>query len=229
MLEAEVVLDAGALSGLSPRRASLDDHRLQALGRAVHRTGQSRRTRADDAQVVEGLVGSGMEVEGGGELSRRRRAERVAVGEEHQRQLGRGRRVRRLPQRLRVLVLIDIEPHVGDVVASEKRLDLVAAVGPSVADDPNAPFGIGMSAAPRGQEVLEDRVQAVLGRVPRLQQVVMEAQVVDRLDRDIGVRVRGQQHELRGRYDGARMAQERGADHARHPLVRDDQGNGAVP
>ena len=139
---------------------------------------------ADDAQVVEGLVGSGMEVEGGGELSRRRCAEGVAVGEEHQRQLGRGRRVRGLPQRLRLLVLIDIEPHVGNVVASEKRLDLVAAVGPSVADDPNAPFGIGMSAAPRGQEILEDRVQAVLGRVPRLQQVVMEAQVVDRLDRE---------------------------------------------
>ena len=72
MLEAEVVLDAGALSGLSPRRASLDDHRLQALGHAVHRAGESSRTRADDAQVVEGLVGSGMEVEGGGELSRRR-------------------------------------------------------------------------------------------------------------------------------------------------------------
>ncbi len=227
VLEPEVVLDAGALPGLSARRAALDDHRLQSLGRAVHRAGETGRTSADDAQVVEGLVGGGVQVESGGELSRRRRAQGIAVGEEHERQLSGGRRVRRLPQRLRLLVVINVEPRVGDVVAGEKRLDLVAAVGPSVADDPNAPFGIGMRTPPRRQQIVEHRVQPIFRGVPRLQQVVMETQVVDRLDRYIGIRVRGQQDELRGRYDRARLAQERGPDHVRHPLVRDDQGNGA--
>ena len=57
---------------------------------------------------------------------------------------------------------------------------------------------------PVAQQVVEDRVQPLLGRVPRLEQVVVEPDVVDRLDRDVGVGVGREQHELgvRGAADG---------------------------
>ena len=46
------------------------------------------------------------------------------------------------------------------------------------------------------QQVVDDRVELLLRRVPRLEQVVVEVDDVDRVDRGVGVRVRGQQHPL---------------------------------
>src|SRR6266568_3563095 len=51
--EAEVVLDPGALPGLAADRLALDQHRVQALGRAVDGRAQPGRSAADDDQVVE--------------------------------------------------------------------------------------------------------------------------------------------------------------------------------
>ena len=49
---------------------------------------------------------------------------------------------------------------------------------------------------PRRQQVLDDRVELLLGRVPGLEQVVVEVDLVDRLDRRLGVGVGGEQHAL---------------------------------
>ena len=61
--------------------------------------------------------------------------------------------------------------------------------------------GAALLIVPVVEQVVEDREEPLLGRRPRLHQVVVEPDVVDRLDRDVGVGVGGEQHELgvRGR------------------------------
>ena len=92
-----------------------------------------------------------------------------------------------------------------------------------MADDPHA-AGLQRGARlPGRQQVLDDREQLLLRRVPRLEQVVVERDLVDRGDRRLGVGVGGQQHALGVRDDLARLDEVLGARHARHPLVGDQQ------
>ena len=76
---------------------------------------------------------------------------------------------------------------------------------------------------PGRQQVLDDREQLLLRRVPRLEQVVVERDLVDRRDRRLGVGVGGQQHALGVGHDLARLDEVLGAGHAGHPLVGDQQ------
>jgi len=76
---------------------------------------------------------------------------------------------------------------------------------------------------PVREEVVDDRVQLLLGRVPRLQQVLVELDVVDGPDRDIGVGVGGQQDALGVGLEWERLDEELGAGHRRHALVDEEQ------
>ena len=66
-------------------------------------------------------------------------------------------------------------------------------------------------------------IEPLLRRVPRLEQVVVEADVVDRRDGHVGVGVRRQQQVLRPRRMSTRLLQQLDAGHLRHPLVGGDQ------
>ena len=57
--------------------------------------------------------------------------ERLALGDEHQREVGR-RRPGEVEQPLRLRVALDVVPAVGHVVAGQEQLDLVAPLRPAV-------------------------------------------------------------------------------------------------
>ena len=109
------------------------------------------------------------------------------------------------------------------MVAGQERLELVGAVGPAVADDLDVVGDLRVAASPVAEQVVDDREEPVLGRVPGLEQVVVEADVVDRGDRDVGVGVRREQQPLGLGRELARLAQQLDAGLLRHPLVADDQ------
>ena len=120
----------------------------------------------------------------------------VAVGQQHQRQLVVGAAEQRV-QALRLGVALELEPLVVHVVAGEEHPRVVAAFRPAVADDPHAVEAVGCSSRSQSvEQVVEDGIQPLLGRRPRLHQVVVEPDLVDRLDRHVGVGVGGEQHEL---------------------------------
>ena len=201
--EAEVVLDRRALAGLSARGLALDDDRAEPLGSGVHPGREPGRAAADDADVVERLLG--LDVRGRG-----RRRPRASVGDRSGSRSGTstsGRSVARatgqLEQPPALLVALDVVPAVGDVVAGEERLQLVGAVRPAVADHLDVVGDLRVAASPVAEQVVDHREQPVLGRVPRLEQVVVEADVVDRGDRDVGVGVRREQQALGLRRDVA--------------------------
>ena len=92
-----------------------------------------------------------------------------------------------------------------------------------MADDAHAAGFERRAGLPGRQQVLDDRVELLLGRVPRLEQVVVERDLVDRGDRGLGVGVGGEQDALGVGDDLARLDEVLGARHARHPLVGDEQ------
>jgi hypothetical protein len=160
--------------------------------------------------------------------SRRGRPQRFPVGEQHQRQIVRGG-ANQIPQPGGVFVTVDVEPEVGDVIASQKRLDLVAALGPTMTDDADIDLLISVVSPPVVEEIVDARVEALLSGIPRLHEIAVEADVVYRPDGRFCIRVGGEQHQLGIGDQPARLVEELDARHPRHALIRDDQRNRTTP
>ena len=92
----------------------------------------------------------------------------------------------------------------GNEVARQEVLDRVRPRRPLVPDQPQALRLGQILGLPRVEQVVDDREQAFLGRIPRLRQVVIEVRLVDGLDRRVDVRVRREQDAPRERIDLAR-------------------------
>ncbi len=95
---------------------------------------------------------------------------------------------------------------------------------------PSVSGPIGAAGVARGppvlEQVIEHRIEALFGRVPRLHQVVVEADLVDRAHRHLGVGVRREQHALRIGRQACRLREQLDSRHPRHALVGDDQCHG---
>ena len=97
---------------------------------------------------------------------------------------------------------------------------------PDHADTARLERGAGL---PGREQILDHREQLLLRRVPRLQQVVIERHLVDRLDRRLSVGVRRQQHALGLRHQLPRLHEIVGPRQAGHPLVSDQQRDLLAP
>ena len=179
--EAEVVLDPRALPGLAAGGVPLDEHGAQALRRAVDRRAQPGRAAADDDEVVE------VARRRGGQPDRARRVsasvgstQRLAVGGDHHRDVvGVAPGGRQQPL---ALGLVDGVPAVGHRVAGQEVADLRSdARRPAVPDEPDLVDGALADRAPGLEQRVEHRVELLLRRVPRLEQVVVDVDDVDRV------------------------------------------------
>ena len=90
---------------------------------------------------------------------------------------------------------------------------------PAVADTLVSGGGAAVRAPPRVELVVEHRVELLLRRIPRLEQVVVEVDDVDRVDRGVGVGVGGEQDAAGLRVDVHGLLEELDAVHLRHPVV----------
>jgi hypothetical protein len=93
-------------------------------------------------------------------------------------------------------VALDVVPAVGHVVAGQEHLEVVAAVRPPVPDHPHVGVWSGLACRQSPSRSSTTGYSRSSG-VPRLEQVVVEADVVDRPDGHVGVGVRREQQELR--------------------------------
>ena len=217
--KAQVILDPRALARLAAGRSAFDQHRPQPLRCAVHRGGQPRRAAADDDQVVELLRRCGGQAQLAGKLGVGGLDQRLAAFRHDDRQphavLARGL------QQLLAGGLVGHEPGVEKAVAGEEVADLPGPRRPAVPDHLGVGDGAFRRPLPRRQQRIDNGVELLLGRVPWLQQVVVEVDDVDRVDGGVGVGVGGQQHAPRHRIQIHRPLEEFDAAHLRHPVVRD--------
>ena len=201
--EAEVVLDPRALPGLPAGGGPLDQHGPQPLGRAVHRRAEPGRAAADDHQVVEVLGRRGGQPDAAGQLGVGRRDQRLAVRGDHHRQVqavGAGGGEQPLAFRL-----VGGVPAVRHLVAGQELAHLGRAGRPAVPDHLGLRHRPVVLRPPGLEQGVDHRVELLLRRVPRLEQVVVEVDDVDRLDRGVGVGVGGQQHPARPRVQVHRL------------------------
>ena len=130
---------------------------------------------------------------------------------------------RHLQQLPRLRVALDVKPPGRDEVAREEVAQLVGGAREAVADQAHpARFERG-AGLPRAHEVSDDREQLLLGWVPGLEQVIVEVDLVDRLDRRLGVGVGGEKHALGGGHELARAHEVVGSREAGHALVGHQQ------
>ena len=124
-----------------------------------------------------------------------------------------------------------VEPAVGDAVAGHEVPGGVRLRGEPVTHQAQARLGepCGGVRLPVLHQVVEHRVQPGLRWAPGLHQVVVEAELVDRPDGGLGVRVGGEEHAL-GQWSHLQGAgQELDAGHPRHALVGDQERHGLAP
>lgn len=126
------------------------------------------------------------------------------------------------PQQLaRLAVTLDVQPARGHAVARQEVAQLVRILGEAMPDDAHAAGLERCTGLPCGQKIFHNREQLLLRGVPRLEQVVVQRDVVDRRDRSLRVGIGGEQHALGVRNDLARLHEVRRARHPRHTLVCD--------
>ena len=190
--------------------------------------------RADDDEVVERKLFLRLEADSRGDLGRVGADERLGVRQQHDGQpVGAKRGLREQPA---CGLLVDLEPAVGDLVVREQVAHALRLRGEVVPDDAHC-VAVGLCAGCDGldrgppvfEQVVEHGVETLLGRVPRLHQVVVEADLIDRAHRRLGVRVRGKEHALRIGREGLGLRQQLDSRHPGHALVGDDQRHRIAP
>src|SRR5438874_1756976 len=81
----------------------------------------------------------------------------------------------------RLGVPFDVEPPRGNAIASQEVANVMRLLGEAMSDHAHPARLERGAGLPRGQQILDHRVEMLLGRIPRLQQVVVERDLVDRL------------------------------------------------
>ncbi len=88
-------------------------------------------------------------------------------------------------------LVVDADRHcaIRDLVHGQEGLQFVGSRRPLLAQHANAFETGAIPGLPIAEEVVEDRVQMILGRMPGLHDVLVEPNVVDCADRCVGVGV----------------------------------------
>ena len=156
------------MTGLTTRRLALDHDRLEPLRCAVDGGRQTGRPTADDHEIVvlEGRLPGYPEPLG--ELEHCRALEHGPVLEQCHRQAV-VLDTRHLQQLAGLRLALDVEPPRRHPVASQEVTEVVRRPGEAMADQTHA-AGLERGAGlPGAEQVLDDREQLLLGRVPRLE------------------------------------------------------------
>ena len=118
--------------------------------------------------------------------------------------------------------LVGGEPVVVQSVAGQEVADLPGSRRPAVTDHLGVRDGTLRRSLPGLQQLVDDGVQLLGGRIPRLEQVMVQVDDVDGVDGGMGVGVCGQQHPFGRRVEVHRRLEEVDTGHLGHPVVGDE-------
>src|SRR6185437_7064231 len=76
------------------------------------------------------------------------------------------------------------------------------------------------------EQIIDHGIELLFRRIPGLHQVIIQLNIVDGLDRGVGVRIGGEQHPFSVGKEFPGLLQELYAFHLRHPLIGNEHGDG---
>ncbi len=120
---------------------------------------------------------------------------------------------------------IGLIPAIRYGVAGQELAHLARPRRPPVPDDLRFGDGPVVTRRPRLELRVDDRVELFFRRIPRLEQVIVEVDDIDRLDRGPGVGVRGEQNSARARVEIHGRFEELQPGHLRHAVVGEQHGD----
>ncbi len=226
--ETEIVFDARAEARLPAGRFAFDDHGAQPFRRAINTGGEASRSTAGDDQIVKLQAGTHAQADLGGKFAVGRGSHARAVGKQDYRQM---RRIvaERLSQAMRLRIgRLDVQPLIRHLAAGQKVPDLIGARRPAIAKHANAFKRRPVARRPVVQQIVNHGIKLLFRRVPGLEEIVMDFDVIDGADGRVGIGVSGEQSALGIGKQGHGFGQEAYTIHLRHALIGQQQGHGVV-
>ena len=216
--KAEIVFDARTEAGLAARSFALHENRLKPFGAAVESASKSGWSRSDDDDVVEAAAGNLTQ----GRAFRPPAQDLGCSRTEPSGKITTGIAAVFSPRAALhpgIGNAIGFDPAIGNLALGQEILQPVCLGSPPRADDVGSVERLAISSLPVFELISQNRVEVLLRRLPRLHQVVIEFDFVDRIDGRGRVRIGGQQHAARFRLQRDRLLQKLGAAHMRHSLI----------
>ena len=124
---------------------------------------------------------------------------------------------------------LHVGPLVRDLVPAKEILQLVTAWRPARAQYSQTLIGGLVVGLPIFEQIIQHRVKLFLGRIPRLQQVVMDSRGVDRGNRRVGICIRSEEGAFGLGKELHALAQYVESGHVRHALIGERQGEAVPP
>ncbi len=118
---------------------------------------------------------------------------------------------------------LDIQPLIRNPVARQKFAQIIRLRRPPAAQHAQPFERRRVLREPVVQQFVDDRIQILFRRIPRLQQVMMQLDFVDRLNGRVGIGVGCQQYAAGVGIDLHGLGQELDAVHLRHAMIGQQQ------
>src|SRR5579863_4757238 len=223
----KIVLDSRTHPRLSTRRLPLNHYRVQPFRGTVHGGGQAGWSTTDNCEVVKASLGTSAQSDLLCHLGRAALKKFSSIGEQHNRKIGRFR-AQNIQQTLGFRIAgrqFNVDPLVRNVASRQEVAQVVGAGGPA-----GTQYSYSLKrGVERGLPIIEQIVQLGIqmerGRVPRLQEKVMNAHLIDRADGSTGIRVRGEQRTFRIWKDAHTFLQKLDPIHPWHALIGEQQSH----
>ena len=215
---------------MAARSFAFDDDRAQAFAGAVDRGGQSGRTAAHNGEIIKVSLCMGAQADFVGDGGERRLGQAHPIGKQDYRERLR-LRAKRIHQTTNFGVAfgkLHVDPLMGHLIARKKITQLVRAIGPARAEHADALVRGTKRRTPVVKQVIERGIEFFFGRIPGLHEVVVDASVVDGINRSAGIGVGREQGALGEWMKFHSFGQEADAVHLRHALVGQKESNGIV-
>ena len=166
--EAQIIFNFGTAARLSARRLAFNHNRLQTFGRRIHRRRKSRRSTPYNRKVVHFARGLCVQTNFFCQLPRRGFDQKRTVRKKYGRNFYLAIQ-RAFDEQARFGIFFNVEKLIRHLITRKKFFGFVTRLRPLCSRNANAFVWNMRGRLPFREQIIENRIQAFFGRVPRFQ------------------------------------------------------------
>ena len=228
--ESQIIFDARTHSGLAAGSFAFNHHGVQALGGTIHGCRESRRAAAYNRQIVEIRLGPRLQTNALRDVRRYALEQFGPIRKKYDRQ-ARSLWTKYLEQTFRFWIIgrgFDIDPLIGNTIARQEIAKFIGLGRPARSQNPDALEHGPIRSSPVIEQIIQLGIEMLARRIPRFQEEIIDARLIDRSNRSISVGIRSEQGPFGFGKNVHRFLQKRDAVHVRHALIGHQQGHAVV-